>query len=408
VTALVFLVLSTKTRTRNEIYLYLFYLATAIAGLAKGLIGALQPGYVILVYLLLSREWRMLTDVALARGLLIAVSVFAPWWHAMVLKHGAAFWNELVGTEQVRRLTVGEQKQAKGSWEYYIRQLGYALFPWVAFVPGALARAFGLGRTSSSTGRERALLFCYVWALATLLLFTLTLTKYHHYILPTVPPLAIIIGVYLDDLLAKRTRGVLLALLAAVATLAIIAVDLYLQPANWVWMFTYLYTANWARGAPEGLPILIYSLLFLGGLLLAFWSRVRHWAVYALLALSLGAGGYVLNTYQSHCAYHWGQKYVLQTYYKLRKGPQEQLVAWQFNWRGETWYTAAQVVVSKSLKNEAIQKWLRERQGRRFFFITERSRYPRLRSMLPTAKGRETLRIVDDSNVHFVLAEATI
>ncbi|MFH1132018.1 MAG: hypothetical protein V1754_11825, partial [Pseudomonadota bacterium] len=63
---------------------------------------------------------------------------------------------------------------------------------------------------------------------------------------------------------------------------------------------------------------------------------------------------------------------------------------------------------SKSLNDEAIQKWLKERAGRRFFFITERYRYSRLKTMLPTENGKNTLSIVDDSNVHYVLAAATL
>jgi hypothetical protein len=114
----------------------------------------------------------------------------------------------------------------------------------------------------------------------------------------------------------------------------------------------------------------------------------------------------VLNWYQLGVAPNWSQKNAIATYYKLRKGPEEQLVAWQFNWRGETWYTGAEVVVSKSLDNTAIIKYLKERPNRRYFFITERSRYPSLRNMLPTERGRRTLTIVDDSNVHYVLAAA--
>lgn len=408
VTALVFVALSLGTRTRNEIYLYVFYAVTAIAGLAKGLIGALQPGFIIALYLLTSREWRILSEVALARGLLISGSIFAPWWHAMVMKYGASFWNELVGTEQMRRLTVGEQKQAKGTWEYYVQQIGYGLFPWVAFLPGALVDAFRSAPRHERSGQERARLFCYVWFAGAMLLFTLTLTKYHHYILPAIPPAAIVIALHLDDLLARRSRGTTLALLAAIVVLVLVAADLYFQPANWVWMFTYLYEANWAHGAPPGVSILVYAAVCALTVVAAFWQRLRKTAIWTLVAVAIAGGGFVLARYQQHCAFHWGQKYVLQTYYKLRKGPEEQLIAWQFNWRGETWYTAAQVVVSKSLKNKPIQDWLSERQGRRFFFITERSRYPSLQGMLPTAKGRETLRIVDDSNVHFVLAEATI
>lgn len=406
VLALVFVWMSRKTTTVNEIYLYIFYLAVAIAGLAKGLIGALQPGMIILVYLLSSREWRMLAEVALGRGLAIAFCVFAPWYHGMLLRYGRSWWNELFGTEQFRRLTIGEQSQAKGTWDYYLQQMGYGLFPWIAFLPAALVRAVSLGFSKQRSGEERARLFVYTWFAATLLLFSLTITKYHHYILPAIPPAILMVAIYLDDLLERRTSGIWAALLGGAVVFAVVAIDLIKQPAHWVWMYTYLYSSNWARGVPEGTPILVYSLICGLFLLVAFWPKARKVAVWGFLVTTIFVGGYVLNWHQLGCAPHWSQKYVLKTYYKLRKSPKEELIAWQFNWRGETWYTAAQVVVSKSLENKAIQKWLKERTGRRFFFITERSRYASLRSMLPTAKGRKTLRIVDDTNVHYVLAEA--
>ena len=49
-----------------------------------------------------------------------------------------------------------------------------------------------------------------------------------------------------------------------------------------------------------------------------------------------------------------------------------------------------------------------QRAGRAVFFITERGRYGGIASIIPTRRGRETLRIVDDSNVHVVLARAEL
>ena len=403
----VFIWMSRKTKTKNEVYLYTFYMATGIAGLAKGLVGALQPGMIILLYLITSREWRMLTDVALARGLVVAACIFAPWYHGMVGRFGRSFWNELFGTEQLRRLTIGEQAQAQGTYEYYVNEIGYGLFPWVAFLPAALVRVFSI-RDEERSPRERARLFVFVWAAATMLLFTLTITKYHHYILPTIPPMAILIAVYLNDLLEGKARGAWLGLLTAAGVLAMVSIDLVKQPARWVWMYTYLYDNNWARGVPEGTPILYYALAFAAVLLLFFWPRTRKIALWLAVGVTVVVGGYVLNWYQLGVAPNWSQKGAISSYYKLRKGPQEELVAWQFNWRGETWYTGAEVVVSKSLDNKAIQQYLRERLGRRFFFITERSRYPSLRAMLPSDKGRKTLKIVNDTNVHYVLAAADL
>ena len=42
--------------------------------------------------------------------------------------------------------------------------------------------------------------------MATFTLFSLSVTKFHHYILPAVPPLAILVAIWLDDLLEVRSR----------------------------------------------------------------------------------------------------------------------------------------------------------------------------------------------------------
>jgi 4-amino-4-deoxy-L-arabinose transferase-like glycosyltransferase len=404
----VFLWMSRKTRTRNEVYLYVFYMVVGIAGLSKGLIAALQPGLVILVYLLASREWRMLADVALGRGLLIAVCTFCPWFHGMLTRYGIAFWNELFGTEQLRRLTIGEQAQAKGTFEYYVSQVGYGLYPWIAFLPAGMLRAFAIPRATERTGQDRARVFVFAWLAATMALFTLTITKYHHYILPAIPPAAVIIALYLDELFEGKAQSVWIGLLTALGTFAIVTIDLVKEPARWVWMYTYLYEKVWSQGVPGGIPILIFGGAFAVGMLLLFVPRVRRVAVGACLVIGLAGGGYIQNWYQVGIAPHWSQKSAIASYYKLRKSPDEELVAWQFNWRGETWYTGAEVVVSKSLDNAAIVQYLNERKGRRFFFITERGRYPSLRSMLPTETGRQSLSIVDDTNIHYVLAAANI
>ena len=50
---------------------YLFYLFCALATLAKGLIGMVFPAGIVFFYLLLSRRWRLLTDMRLIPGLLL-------------------------------------------------------------------------------------------------------------------------------------------------------------------------------------------------------------------------------------------------------------------------------------------------------------------------------------------------
>ena len=45
-----------------------------------------------------------------------------------------------------------------------------------------------------------------IWFVSAYALVSMSMTKFHHYVLPAVPGLAICIGCFLDDLLARQRR----------------------------------------------------------------------------------------------------------------------------------------------------------------------------------------------------------
>jgi 4-amino-4-deoxy-L-arabinose transferase-like glycosyltransferase len=83
------------------------------------------------------------------------------------------------------------------SFAYYVWQLGYGLFPWTGIAAGGLL--FWLrraDRTRDGAGDLASLMM--VWFLAAFGMFTITLTKFHHYILPLVPAIAVLSAVLVD------------------------------------------------------------------------------------------------------------------------------------------------------------------------------------------------------------------
>ena len=72
----------------------------------------------------------------------------------MYVRHGQAWWSELFGDNHWRRLMVGRHGD-RGTFEYFLRELGYGVWPLVALVPAALAGAFW--RTAGGSGRRRVL-----------------------------------------------------------------------------------------------------------------------------------------------------------------------------------------------------------------------------------------------------------
>src|SRR5438445_6124615 len=58
----------------------------------------------------------------------------------MIIRHGMAFWTELFGDNHWRRMVLGRHGD-RGTFEYFLRELGYAVLPWVAVAPAALGWA---------------------------------------------------------------------------------------------------------------------------------------------------------------------------------------------------------------------------------------------------------------------------
>ena len=79
---------------------------------------------------------------------------------------------------------------------------GLRHLPWVALAPAALpAWSCARWRTRSKQAVYR---LGGIWFVAGYALVSLSMTKFHHYVLPAIPGLAIVIGCFLDDVLEKQ------------------------------------------------------------------------------------------------------------------------------------------------------------------------------------------------------------
>jgi hypothetical protein len=114
-----------------------------------------------------------------------------------------------------------------GSIQYFMLQLGVGLFPWVALIPAALAitlrgRVNAFHETTVERTRRETIEFVLLWFVGTFTLFSAMVTKFHHYIFPALPPLAMLAGVLLDRMLPEldRKSDVQARIVAVVAGLA--------------------------------------------------------------------------------------------------------------------------------------------------------------------------------------------
>jgi 4-amino-4-deoxy-L-arabinose transferase-like glycosyltransferase len=421
-----FLLLAARARYKAPLYLYIAATLCGLAILAKGIAGLGLPVLVFLAYLGFTWNWKRLARAQLGTGVLVALLagavVAVPWHLSMFMLHGVPWWDELYGDNHWRRLVVGRHGD-RGTFEYFLRELGYAALPWITLAPAALA--YTVMRPVAAVRRQGIFWFGAVWFVTAYALVSLSVTKFHHYILPALPGLAIAIGCFLDDLLTRRaTRPAAAAALVGIPLLALVVVDLAAAPRNaqhFIWLFSYDYiNAPQGRPWPPGLdfgPALIAFGVVFGALSLGLgFRRLQRASALGLCLAAVAFTYFLLDGYMMKATPYWTQKGLIANYYKMRRSPDEHLLIWQMYWRGENFYTqneifegpTAERTVFLGDKNvENLKAWIAKHRGHRAFFVVERSRWSQLQGIVPP-ETKESLRMVDESNMKFCLAQVDL
>jgi 4-amino-4-deoxy-L-arabinose transferase-like glycosyltransferase len=197
---------------------YLFYLFCALATLAKGLIGMVFPAGIIFFYLLLSRRWRLLSEMRLITGLLLFLMVAAPWFVAVSLRN-PEFAHFFFIREHFERFTSTVHGRYQPFW-FFVPVLLGTMLPWSFFIPGALLRAF----RDRHHEEGRANMYLLVWAVLIFLFFSKSSSKLIPYILPVFPPLALLVGHQIDLALDGRGRSIKAAAIMMGSTLVVLGI----------------------------------------------------------------------------------------------------------------------------------------------------------------------------------------
>ncbi len=417
-----------ERRVRRLVYLAAWYMA-AVSTMAKGPMGLAIPAAATFLWIATKRRWSELLLLEIPSGLLIALLLVGPWCVASYVRHGTQFTDELFFHDMFNRAFEHVHDTNSGddtSIRYYLWQLGYALFPWTGLVP--LGLLYGLRRgDSSGKGRGDVTVFLLSWFLLAFALVTFMGTKFHHYIFPAVPPLAMLLGITLDEMLGRpvadassrdthHTQAMVgaAALGGALVTL-LVGRDLILKPSGadqpGAIRFLHLFTYNYSRAWPDTLDFsttltVITAAAAVAVLALVSW-KWRDRAVYLVGAVACASALWGLDVYMMQTAPHWGQRETIQAYYENRSGPEEWLVAYQMNWKGENFYTGNHLPVFVSTGGP-FTTWLkgqRDKGAKVMFFITEHSRIGGLKSEVKARSYKELTDKALDNKFVLVRAE---
>lgn len=424
---------------RRQRLLYLgAWLMLALAAMAKGPAGIGLPVLAVLVYVAVSGRWRELSRMEIAAGVLIFAAAVLPWFVVMYTRHGQPFTDRLLFHDMFKRAFKHVHDTNKGedlSFRYYVWQLGYATFPWSGLVPVALV---GWLRKRRSLGdlRSATCFLMLAWFGLGFFLFASMGTKFHHYSLPIVPPLAVLTGLLLEGMLraAEQRRGprarpatsaavdrrakraLFGAVLVGAAVLtAFVGRDLAwqvpgrLSQIRLMHLFTYNYGRPWPESVDYSPELWAFTLGAAILLLLASLGPIRQRALVALVGVSALFAGWGLNEYLVELSPHWGQRELYLRYERERLESPGPLIAYQLNWKGENFYRGNEVpaFVSSGTK---FKKWIeaqRTEEGVQvFYFVTEHGRTGGLSRELGRPAQFEKLTTKELNN-KFVLVRVT-
>ncbi len=172
-------------------WMFGFFVTLGLAFLDKGPVALAVCALTVGGFFLMMRQPRGFLKMGWLRGVLIVLAIALPWFLLMA-RLNPDLYNFYLGGEIRDRVLSGRGRTKV--WYYFFIILPLACWPWTALAWSA-ARAHG--RRWRAGGEASALLLA--WVFFPFLLFTLSQSKLPTYILPLMPPIGLMLGLWLAD-----------------------------------------------------------------------------------------------------------------------------------------------------------------------------------------------------------------
>lgn len=181
--------LERERQPRRWVLLSAFAIACGL--LMKGPVGLALPAIVVMPVLLIERRAPSIRRTDLALGILLAMIVAVPWYVAMFWRHGPLYLESFFVGDNFERFATSRFNDPR-PWWFYVPVIAGGLLPWTPLATVWLrpVRQFLMRRKDIGTVELRLLL----WALLPLAFYTASVGKQPRYILPMLPPIAMLLA----------------------------------------------------------------------------------------------------------------------------------------------------------------------------------------------------------------------
>ena len=200
--------------TKSKFWLYDIYFFTGLATLAKGPVAPFLAIVIISAFALLRRDFSIVRRSFWWPGAVLYFAMVLPWFIA-VQHQNPTFFREFFLEHNLERFATDRYQHQQPVW-YYLMVVTLAMMPWTVVAFRALADGLitSLGEWRARYGKSPKPCsnctgdafpeFLVLWALIPIVFFSVSQSKLPGYILPSLPPIAILTG---DYLFRRRTAG---------------------------------------------------------------------------------------------------------------------------------------------------------------------------------------------------------
>ncbi len=359
-----------------------------------------------ILFALFSKERKEVLKAYFFPGTLLYLIVAGSWVVVMNFKHGLPFMREWFIYHHFSRLA-GTIEKPNSSFELYIKQIGFGMFPWAALIPIALVRFLRWSWKDILTNNRRRNLFIFLWFFFPYFFFTFSSTKFHHYIFPVVPPLAMIIGAWLSRLF--REDGVLkerIGVGTSILLFVLLAKDLSSNFKPLHQLFTYYYTRTTpAEVYPKKLFTFIFIFIFLAFVTIYLVRRIRFYHFGFLMVFVFLFVSFVNFRLMPAIAPNYSYKSLYMSYKKFDKGRHLPFGEYS-NWdeRSTSFYfqNFSQYLGRQSVARRFLQ---RATPKRPVFIMVSKRQIPMLRRL--AKRVGKNIYIVDEPHYDMILVSTS-
>jgi 4-amino-4-deoxy-L-arabinose transferase-like glycosyltransferase len=190
----------------SPVRLLFAYVFLGFAVLAKGPVAIILAAGILLSVWYLDERGGLFHKWHVIPGVLIAAAVSIPWFWLVFKQNGFAFISTFFINHNLARYITGIHHHPQPFF-YYIPVLLALLFPWSGWLPLLISRS-PLQALRRWREWDIRMVFLSCWFLFPILFFSLSDSKLAGYILPSLPPLALIMGIYISRAIPNVGVGV--------------------------------------------------------------------------------------------------------------------------------------------------------------------------------------------------------